>query len=231
MHLKFVFLSLCLIGLVPAAPARAEPISIVSGSMVTGATDSYARLSLRGGGGNRIDSQWPGLSLACQTCVAGGLASPDARFVYDNVPFVWGDPFASGSATIDGVTYPKLFFSGDLTVTGGSFVLPEIVGSDDRLIVFAQPFSFTGTISGYDRLQEGPNEVRPLFATTWTGAGTADVRFLGVSLDGQSHYTYLGTTYDFAEPVPEPATLFLCATGMAVVLRRRYTSRRKRALA
>ena len=231
MHLKFILPFLCLIGLVPAATAKADPISVVSGFMVTAATDSYAHLSLRGGGDNRIDSRWPGLSLACQVCVAGGLASPNARFLYDNVPFVWGDPFASGSATIDGVTYPKLFFSGDLTVTGSSFVLPEIVGSDDQLIVFAQPFSFTGAISGYDRLEAGPYEVHPLFATTWTGAGTANVRFMGVSLEGRSHYTYLGTTYDFAEPVPEPATLFLCATGMAVVLRRRHTSRRQRVLA
>jgi len=226
MNLKFVLL-LCLAGLLPAAAATADPISIVSGSMVTGATDSYARLSLTGRGGNMIDSQWPGLSLACQVCVAGGLASPKARFLYDNVPFVWGDPFASGSATIDGVTYPKLFFSGDLSVTGSSFVLPEIAGSDDHLIVFAQPFSFTATISGYDRLREGPNEVHPLFATTWTGRGMADIRFMGVSLEGQSHYMYLGTTYEFAEPVPEPATVLLCATGMAVVLRRRHTSRRK----
>jgi len=229
MHLKFVLLFLCLTGVVPAT-AKADPIAVVSGSMVTGATESHAYLSLTGRGDNMIDSRWPGLSLACQTCVAGGLASPNARFLYDNVPFEWGEPFASGSATIDGVTYPKLFFSGDLTVTGNSFVLPEIVGSEDHLIVFAQPFSFTATISGYDRLQAGPYEVLPLFATTWTGAGTADVRFLGVSLDGQSHYTYLGTTYDFAEPVPEPATLFLCATGIAVVLRRRHTSRRKSAL-
>ena len=94
MHLKFVLLFLCLIGLVPAATAKADPISVVSGFMVTGATDSYAHLSLRGGGDDRIDSQWPGLSLACQICVAGGLASPNARFLYDNVPFEWGDPFA-----------------------------------------------------------------------------------------------------------------------------------------
>jgi hypothetical protein len=225
--MKSVRLLLCLIAIVPAT-AKADPISVVSGVMVTGATESHASLSLTGRGGNRIDSLWPGLSLACQTCVAGGLASPNARFLYDNVPFVWGDPFATGSATIDGVTYPKLFFEGDLRITGSSFVLPEVVGSEDHLIVFAQPFSFTATISGYDRLQGGPYEIYPLFTTTWTGAGTADIRFLGVSLDGQSHYMYLGTTYDFAEPVPEPATLFLCATGIAVVLRRRHTSHRKR---
>ena len=97
---------------------------------MTAATETYAHLSLTGAGDNRIDSQWPGLSLACQACMVGGSASPNARFLYDNVPFVGGDPFASGSATVKGVTSPVLVF---LWGTDGpaatGLLLPEIAGS------------------------------------------------------------------------------------------------------
>ena len=227
MHVKTVLSLLSAIGLIPVGMAQADPISVTSGFVETGATESHALFSLTGLGDTQIQGVFPGLSLACQSCVAGGLASPRGRFLYDNVPFEGGEPFASGSATIRGVMYPFLFFSGDLNFSGPSFTLPEIVGPDDRAILFAQPFTFSATVSGFDRL-ERHSELQPLFTTTWTGAGTAQVRFVGNLLQGQSHYSYLGTSYEF-EPVPEPATLLLCATGMAVLIRGRHTSRRKHA--
>jgi hypothetical protein len=223
MHVKTVLSVLCAIGLIPAGMTQADPISVTSGFVVTGATESHALFSLTGLGDTHIQGAFPGLSLACQSCVAGGLASPRGRFLYDNVPFEGGDPFATGSATIRGVMYPFLFFSGDLNFSGPSFRLPEIVGPDDRDIVFAQPFRFSATVSGFDRL-EGHTELQPLFSTTWTGGGTAQVRFVGNFLQGQSHYSYVGTNYEF-EPVPEPATLLLCATGMTALIRRRHTPR------
>lgn len=227
MRSKTLVAVLSIAALAPVGTAQADPIQVTSGFLVTGATESSAAFSLTGAG-NRIDGRWPGTALPCQSCTAGGLVTPDARFLYDTVPFVWGDPFASGTATVGGVTYPALYFSGSLAFSGSPFRLPEVSGPGDAVFVFEQPFSFTGTVSGFDRLLEGPREIYPLFTTTWMGSGTAELRFLGVNISGRSFYTYLGSTYEFAEPVPEPATVLLCATGVAMLIRRRHETRHQR---
>jgi hypothetical protein len=215
---------LCVLVLFPMA-LEADPIPIVSGSLVIGATDSFATFLLQGSDGTRLEGQWPGWpAQPCSPCTAGSTVTSNALFLYDQVPFVWGDPFATGSATVGGVMYPyPMFFSGALAFSGGSFTLPEFSGPEDRVLTFLQPFTFTGTVSGFDRLLEGPTELFPLFTTSLAGAGTAQLHFLGTSFEGRSIYSYLGTTYDFADPVPEPATILLTASGLSalVAVRRR----------
>lgn len=227
MHRHIIRHLVWILTLLPAATAQADPIVVRAGALTTSAFEFSAPFSLIGTGDTRIDGRWPGGSVPCSSCRVGDVVTPSARFLYDTVPFVWGDPFASGSATIAGTSYPRLFFSGELLFTGSPFTLPGLTTPGDAVLTFRRPFTFTGEVSGYDRLLEGPTELYPLFTTTWAGRGTADVRFFGTRTGAGSFYTYLDTTYTFADPIPEPATLLLCGTGVAVLIRRRASHRRK----
>ena len=73
------------------------------------------------------------------------------------------------------------------------------------------------------RLEDGPTEIHPLFTTTWRGTGPADIRFTGVSLGGQNHYSYLGTNpTTLLSRCPSRLIPPVRLPGMAIVLRRKY---------
>lgn len=204
----------------PAA-VLADPVLIRSGYLTTSGSASFAEFVLVASDGTRMEGRWPGAAVPCTGCTAGTAVSPDARFSYDQVPFVFGDPFATGRVTVDG-TESWLYFSGELLFDGASFTLPALSAGPAQNYRFNRSFAFTGEVTGYDRLLEGPFEIEPVFSGILTSFGTASLGFRGELVNGVSRYSYLDTRYDFTDPVPEPGTVLLTISGLgAVALRRR----------
>ena len=143
--------------------------------------------------------------------------------------FLVGSSLGHGPATINGVFFPELFYSGTFSL-GASVLLPVGVFTD---ITLTTPFNFVGSIRGCDgsNLVCG-NEVFSL--TQLVGQGTATVQFsFGFHQDtGQPLFFFRSVTYTFQDPaaIPEPMTIVLLTTGLLGVgakvrSRRRNTPR------
>ena len=213
-----------------AVPGAADPIQIVSGTFVINAFDfNRGTFALVGADGSSLTGRWPNGGVqaagACSGCAGGTAVSPAASFTFD-VPFIGGDPFASGTAVLGGQTYSG-FFGGDLRFTGPSTTLP--VGTqavtDTTLFSVTLPFTFTGLVNGYDLF--GFREAQLRFTQAFTGQGQATVDFLAGGAAGTpTGYIYYRTTYEFqGAPIPEPATLMLVGSGIVALA---GAARRKR---
>src|SRR5688572_16809770 len=75
----------------------AEPIVITAGTFTIENFRTFATFSLTASDGTTIVGSWPSFDSTCPgfTCAPGAVVTPDAVFVYDTVPFVFGDPFAT----------------------------------------------------------------------------------------------------------------------------------------
>jgi hypothetical protein len=104
----------------------------------------------------------------------------------------------------------------------GSGVLPTVV---EPVGLVSAPFSLAGhwsfpVIPG--------QEFRPGF--NFSGSGTVTAFLAQSIIESPPGWRITSLEYRFAsdtEPIPEPATLLLMATGLAVVARRRFVSRSK----
>lgn len=129
--------------------------------------------------------------------------------------FTVGGDIDAGSAVVNGVSFPNVFYGGFLQFDG---VTPTLSGplGDFTLTV---PFSFTASLQGcLNHLFDGPCAPGNLvFDTFLTGQGIATVELLGFELAGGRHYQIRNVTYNFgpAAAVPEPATLLLLGSGLA----------------
>jgi hypothetical protein len=206
--------ALVLISLVTAPrAAAAEPITITSGYVETQILASLARGLLEGAGfflSFGADGFAAAVARDCVPCTPGSTVNFGAEF---NLPRV------SGSAAVDGVTYPTIF----LAMTG-IFSSPSFQVTGAQTAVLSRPFSYSGSIIGYlvDPWTFGATE--PVFTKELVGQGTATATFVYVNseFDGPV-FTATDLRYDFADaaPIPEPATLFLCGAGTALLIARR----------
>jgi len=122
----------------------------------------------------------------------------------------------AGSAQFNGVTYPTMFYAGSFGI-GGTLVVPLDAPSSGLFNVTA-PFAFTGILRGCatNSFLIGPCAGGLVFDATFIGRGFATVSLFNVtSPPGTPSFLVSSTAYQFTEPVPEPATLLLLATGLA----------------
>jgi hypothetical protein len=200
-------------------PAAAEPVYITTGYMETQIFASLARGLFEGEGFSLrfgADAFAANVIRQCSPCTPGTWVDLGGTFNF---------PRSSGAAVVDGVTYPTIF----LEMTG-TFTAPPIQINGTETVTRMSPFSYSGTITGFliDPWVVGSPD--PAFTRTLFGQGTASATFVYLNLqeDGPL-FTGTDLRYDFSSPaaVPEPATLFLCGTGTAVLaLRRRRQSRK-----
>jgi hypothetical protein len=210
--------------LVGATQARADTIRITSGTaQVAGGTFGAVSIDVSGERGFSfvadIDRQSTVGARTCLPCTAGTLIPLDA---------IWsGLDFFGGVATLDGVTYPRVGSGTGPNELGlrlaGSAPAPTL-GSVDHVLVTA-PFSLSG-IFRFGPSPEGPSQTADL-----VGSGTATLTLTRGTGDIADAWNFEGIRYDFqaqSVPTPEPRSLLLVASGLALIAGRAWTIRNRR---
>lgn len=211
----------------------ADPIQIVGGVFTVGNFIPTTSMDLIGADGSRFTATWTGQTwdmidaiIQCNPCGAGTLISPNVSTSSGPPPPAYlGPDVIAGTAIVGGVHYPPpgptfLALGLNLLFTGPSFAAPNpgSVG-EDALFSALTPFTFTGQIAGYDIFRHDPLQ---LFSAELRGRGSARVELLR---EGDTNrLLYYRTTFEFAEPVPEPATWLLVGSGALAL---RITARRR----
>jgi hypothetical protein len=197
-----------------AGSTSAEPVGIVTRGIYVVDFDSPGTWELTGDGfeflGVGVGTVLP--FWACGLCAPGTPISLDAVLLP-------GD-FSFGSATVGGTSYPDLWWTGRFDFDSGE--VPAGAG-----VTGSRPFTFTGTLTAFLNEERSGS---PLLSARLRGAGTASIEFYPDLTDGGAEV--FEVRYDFADPVPEPATLLLVGggglLGALARRRRRATSTRDR---
>lgn len=129
---------------------------------------------------------------------------------------------AIGSAMVDDAAYDLTRYDGLLTFVSQAVSIPD---TDRDAFTVQAPFRTTGDldIQVYDSTAS-PVPWVPLLRTTLSGRGLATLHF-DRAPQGEG-YELRSVQYDFAAPVPEPATIVLFGSGLAVMAGARLRKRR-----
>ncbi len=216
--------SLVLIVVFAPTPTRADPIVVTSGTITVSGLAGGPHFNLSGNnftatslGGDTGNFQ---LQSACAPCVAGQMLGVGGSFIGAQVG-------GGGTATINGMSFSGLGWSGNIGLGGNSFVVPNVMTN----VTITVPFTFTATLNGC----QGSCLVNPvIFTVSLVGSGTATalLNFSGTDSMGRPIFVFSTATFQFEE-VPEPASLLLFGSGVALLtakLRRRFSSRKDTAV-
>jgi PEP-CTERM motif len=188
--------------------SAADPLTVTSGTIVF--TDEPGGFVIGGAGFDVGVSGWAPTLLGgnpnppFDRCAVG--CAPGTVIKFGTVTYGFSEDSQGYSGTVNGVTYPALFTTGEVTFNGPRLVAPSTT-------YFAEgPFTFQGNLSIFtDVLHTGP----PVFAEALVGRGTATA--IGY-IPSDSSLFFFGRgddlLYTFASPVPEPSTLLMLGSGL-----------------
>jgi hypothetical protein len=215
---------LTVLGITAAAPiSSAEPIRVTAG-FFNSPEDGPPGFSLEGDG-LRLSGFFPLVTASPRDpCVAGCLPG----LTVDMSTVAGGESSSrlftlgtSPGALINGTEFgdlgqfgPMVGLTGVMRFDAPTVVLPPFE-SNHALRV---PFVFTANVTGF--AADDLAAAAPLFNASLVGQGTATLEFLE-GIGGSYFEPYV--TYTFSatpDPIPEPGTLLLLATGVAVSARR-----------
>jgi hypothetical protein len=193
---------------------RAEPIPITAGFV--NFTDEPGGVMLTGRGFTLTGGWFPSTvrgtfwydNCFFYACMPGEVID----FGTTTYGFSASDSSQAISGVIAGTFYKELFLDAELTFSGPRVVAPsELDGSSPRR---SGAFTMEGQMVVY---QDSGRMGAPVFLANVFGAGTATA-FLDLDPSLGPGFQVLDLDYNFrdAAPVPEPATVLLFATGVAM---------------
>jgi hypothetical protein len=194
-------------------PARADNVVITSGGLSKGQTVNSVNFAL-GGDGLSFIGHGASQAVFCSSCLGGTVVNASMPFVFEN----------SGGATINGVHYQSVYYTGSIFFSGGPMAIPL---DDPTLpLLLTAPFTMSGNVNMYLNDPSLGDPGPPVFSTTLSGQGIVTLHLQSALVFGQRHYNQVGFTYIFQpNEVPEPATLLLLGSGLTGVIMK---GRRKR---
>ena len=200
-----------------SSTAFADAIVITSGLVTLSWDGGKAGFALVGAGTSLIAETEQMAPGGC--CITAGPVDLSSTVYARRMEFNQPLP-----VTVNGTQY-VIFPSATLQFTAAPLVIPASPGATD-VVVFSTPFTMTGQYSGY---ANSDLTGTPLFMLAVTGSGTARFGpFHAVDPAGTVYAGSPGLSYLFetsSSPTPEPATMLLFASGLAVGARR-FRSRR-----
>jgi PEP-CTERM motif-containing protein len=211
MRLPRLLLPAFLVSTLVPVGVHADPVQITSGFLTSSGSFGSADFQFVGADFVAVGTAEPGVvwpSLQCFPCTSGDVISMNTDY---------SGTIGGGSATVDGTSYERVTFGGELMFRSSPTIAPAMAGA----FTVSQPFAFSGRLLGFLNYNLPTEQLA--FERLLAGRGTVTASFGANPSGGAPIFSFQTVRYDFTSDaaVPEPATLLLFGTGLAAAYWRR----------